>query len=65
MYETSHYHSHPNSAGVTVVGAPDALEVFLNDMRYINPRFTYLLYLLYLQTQGGWTIIGLHHVSDV
>jgi len=23
-----------------------ALEVFLNDMRYINPRFTYLLYLL-------------------
>ena len=25
-----------------------ALEVFLNDMRYINPRFTYLLYLLYL-----------------
>ena len=22
------------------------LEVFLNDMRYINPRFTYLLYLL-------------------
>jgi len=25
-----------------------ALEVFLNDMRYINPRFTYLL--TYLQT---------------
>ena len=26
---------------------PSALEVFLNDMRYINPRFTYLLtYLL-------------------
>ena len=23
-----------------------ALEVFLNDMRYINPRFTYLFYLL-------------------
>ena len=22
---------------------PSALEVFLNDMRYINPRFTYLL----------------------
>jgi len=31
-----------------------ALEVFLNVMRYINPRFTYLLtYLLtYLQTDG-------------
>ena len=29
--------------------AISALEVFLNDMRYINPRFTYLLtYLLYL-----------------
>jgi len=27
--------------------AVSALEVFLNDMRYINPRFTYLLtYLL-------------------
>jgi len=23
-----------------------ALEVFLNDMRYINPRFTYFTYLL-------------------
>ena len=22
---------------------PSALEVFINDMRYINPRFTYLL----------------------
>jgi len=26
---------------------PSALEVFLNDMRYINPRFTYLLLLTY------------------
>ena len=26
-----------------------ALEVFLNDMRYINPRFTYFTYLLTLQ----------------
>jgi len=33
---------------------PSALEVFLNDMRYINPRFTYLLtYLLtYLRALG-------------
>ena len=29
-----------------------ALEVFLNDMRYINPRFTYLLY-LHRQTFNG------------
>jgi len=28
-----------------------ALEVFLNDMRYVNPRFTYLL--TYLLTWGG------------
>jgi len=28
-----------------------ALEVFLNDMRYINPRFTYLL--TYLLTEAG------------
>ena len=28
-----------------------ALEVFLNDMRYINPRFTYLL--TYLLTHWG------------
>jgi len=28
-----------------------ALEVFLNDMRYINPRFTYLL--TYGQTDGS------------
>ena len=27
-----------------------ALEVFLNDMRYINPRFTYLLTYLLLNT---------------
>jgi len=25
------------------LSALSALEVFLNDMRYINPRFTYLL----------------------
>jgi len=30
-----------------VYGAISALEVFLNDMRYINPRFTYLLYFTY------------------
>jgi len=29
-------------------GRNSALEVFLNDMRYINPRFTYLLLLTYL-----------------
>jgi len=27
----------------TSVSAADALQVFLNVMRYINPRFTYLL----------------------
>ena len=29
-----------------------ALEVFLNDMRYINPRFTYLL--TYLPASPHW-----------
>ena len=34
---------------MTCTSVTSALEVFLNDMRYINPRFTYLLtYLLYL-----------------
>jgi len=33
--------------GKSLVSLVSALEVFLNDMRYINPRFTYLLtYLL-------------------
>jgi len=35
---------------VGVVLLLSALEVFLNDMRYINPRFTYLL--TYLLTQS-------------
>jgi len=29
-----------------------ALEVFLNDMRYINPRFTYLLTYLLIPLAG-------------
>ena len=29
-----------------------ALEVFLNDMRYINPRFTYFTYLLTYYRRG-------------
>jgi len=33
-----------------VTDTDSALEVFLNDMRYINPRFTYLL--TYLLTDG-------------
>ena len=37
-------------AGVIICLERGALEVFLNDMRYINPRFTYLLtYLLMAQ----------------
>jgi len=44
-----------------------ALEVFLNDMRYINPRFTYLLtYLLTcntIQTTGGLPLSD-HMVSQ-
>jgi len=37
-----------------------ALEVFLNDMRYINPRFTYLLtYLLtYTVFQNRKTLVS-------
>ena len=37
MQMTSCYDSHP------VLTSLVALEVFLNVMRYINPRFTYLL----------------------
>ena len=38
-----------------------ALEVFLNDMRYINPRFTYLL--TYLLTRHSIRLIDLPHIG--
>jgi len=43
-----------------------ALEVFLNDMRYINPRFTYLLtYLLtYLQAHFCADSHDLRHIRS-
>ena len=39
--------SSPRQSSLVSTNVTSALEVFLNDMRYINPRFTYLLtYLL-------------------
>jgi len=43
-----------------------ALEVFLNDMRYINPRFTYLLTNLATATgaeNSASTVVGQHVVT--
>ena len=39
--------------GCIVISTSSALEVFLNDMRYINPRFTYLLTYLHQSLVGA------------
>jgi len=41
-----------------------ALEVFLNDMRYINPRFTYfyLLLLTIIETRRDATSVPVHRL---
>jgi len=33
-------------SSIVSTNVTSALDVFLNDMRYINPRFTYFTYLL-------------------